>query len=100
MGPVPVPPVFPPFPARVTFWPLPLLPEFPDPTLPPPEPAQWTTPLVPSGVVVGVQEPGTGGVGGPLVNETRVSDIVPDGFVTCDEVAATSLGTAPTTNWR
>jgi len=60
VGPVSVPPVFPLFPARVTFWPLPLLPEFPDPTLPPPELAQWTTPLVPSGVVVGVQEPGAG----------------------------------------
>ena len=80
------------FPARVTFWPLPLLPEFPDPRLPPPELVQWTTPFVPSGVVVGVQEPGAGGVGGPLVDETRVSDVVPDAFITCDEVAVASLG--------
>jgi hypothetical protein len=48
--------------------------------------------LVPSGVVVGVQEPGAGGVGGPLVDEVRVSDVVPDPFVTCDEFAAASLG--------
>ena len=54
--------------------------------------AQWMAPLVPSGVVVGVQEPGAGGVGGPLVDETRVWDVVPDAFVTCDEVAAASLG--------
>ena len=74
VGPVPVPLVLPLFPARVTFSLLPLLPEFPDPSLPPPELVQWTTPFVPSGVVVGVQEPGAGGVGGPLVDETRVSE--------------------------
>ena len=63
----------------MTFWPPPLVPEFPDVTFSPPELVQSTTPLVPSGVVVGVQEPGDGGVGGPLADETSVSDVVHSG---------------------
>ena len=61
------------FPVGVTFW-LPLmLPESPTPTVPPPELSGVDYPIVPSGVVIGVQEPGAGGVGGPLVDETEGS---------------------------
>ena len=65
VGPAPVPLVSPLIPARVTFWLSPLLPELPDPTFPPPGLVQWTTPFVPWGSVLGVQESGAGGVGAP-----------------------------------